>query len=258
MSAYSFTFSGGIYSIGEVIEWELYESDGVTLITSGLINSLPLSFSIDTTAFPDFNPDENCYLLKWRKNCPNGISTDWQEKQFGYCNPEIAMNGILSMYSSATDQCHQSAFTRLRFRFPAPTPAQIDIQIAYVVQFTCGFCTGVWSGAGGDMLPIGHPDKVNAGSGTDSGGTFDFSIPAGSTDWINPAILCYHSPLYPVDICMVSIPVCNPVHGNFTQHKIYYKVVNPVGLILNLTAQYDTPPPFNTKPGGILTLQQIV
>ena len=244
-----FHFIGDFTGVMNIL-YELYEVDPIdgstTLVSSGTSPVPPGYLTIDTNG-GEIDPDSKCYLLKWKVDCGYAISGEWKEQRFGVCDQETALEGLVSMYSYGggtegnPQQCSAQGATKLRFRFNAPTPAAITLQLAYVYQ------TGAmpsYQGEGGNILPVGHPDKALAYSNLGQGAPFTVVIPAGTTDWLSPMIQ-YNSPYFPVTVTMISFPACNGSFGPSYDARIYFKVTSPGGTILNLAIANDTPAPNN-------------
>lgn len=128
---YIFTFTGGAFAGGDVIEWELYSktngsliSDPLIIITNGEINAAPLEFTI-LDVDHHLNFDDNCYLVKWRKRCASiddgefnedfnddfntGSTqtqyTPWQTKEFGNCVNIIDPSSPYYYYNAEIHSC---------------------------------------------------------------------------------------------------------------------------------------------------------
>lgn len=80
-----FTFTGGTFTAGNTIEYELREQETNTLIQSGTINTEPLQFTVNGVEHPTFDPEEECYVVKWRKCCSVGVCTDYTTQEIGNC-----------------------------------------------------------------------------------------------------------------------------------------------------------------------------
>lgn len=130
------------------------------------------------------------------------------------------------------DHCHKQGQGSLIFNLGSAYPDDVKIQVAYV--YTTG---GTWSGAGGSILPTGHPDKSTASSLTPA--TFEFTIPANTISFNTGGIQFPISGFPGVYWDLNCYPLCNPSYGAGYQVKIYLKVVSPAGVTLALTIVND-------------------
>lgn len=83
--SHKFIFSGQVMNMGEVIEWEVYNNADNSLIDSGTLTGLPFEFELLDADFPDFDPENNCYKARWRKQCLTEEFTDYSQKLIGDC-----------------------------------------------------------------------------------------------------------------------------------------------------------------------------
>lgn len=82
---YLFTLEDGTLEAGDTIEWEVRDQVTNTLIDSGTISAEPLEFIIDTVEHPTFDPVEACYVVKWRKCCPEIGCSEYATQEVGNC-----------------------------------------------------------------------------------------------------------------------------------------------------------------------------
>lgn len=253
----------GVINTGDVIEWEVYDKNE-SLLHSGTITQPPYQFTI----LGGLDLSE-CFKMRWRVLCQGTEPTVWKEEIFGDCAETTTIEGTFSISSSGNgdwttggQHCSAHGGTKFRFRFPVPLAEPLVLQFATLSYADNGSGTISYGAFGGSIVPDSNPDKQiftdQAANGNGSLTPWSITIPAGSTDYTTDKLCRAMSGFPMVQECLISFPLCNPVWGNNRRHKFFYKVVSPVDTIVNFGVVYDTPAPFNTVPGGIQILQQII
>lgn len=199
-----FDLIGGTIELGDTIEWEILIRPTLAVIASGETDS-SLQFEVPNGSL---EIESKCYLLRWKKNCVYGTSTEWAEQEFGNCEERLTIpgnfDGILTGGSSVGGPA------KLTINFTNPTPGDITLEAGFDFKATGG---GYNDYSGGYPAPRTY--ALYSTYGFSNG---PVTIPAGSSTF---------------DI--VGVPTIPGAPYGHIEKVILYNVTLPSGYVLDLS-----------------------